>query len=59
MLTTVFRLGHVDTAAAEGYEQDEPEAEALLNQDKRLGGSWALWWLKTPLPGVIWCNCRT
>ena len=27
------------------------EAEAVL------GGSWALWWLKTPLPGVIWCNC--
>jgi hypothetical protein len=22
-----------------------------------LGGSWGLWWLKTPLPGVVWCNC--
>ena len=22
-----------------------------------MGGSWDLWWLKTPLPGVVWCNC--
>ncbi len=22
-----------------------------------LGGCWAHWWLKTPLPGVVWCNC--
>ena len=20
-------------------------------------GSWDLWWLKTPLPGIVWCNC--
>ncbi|MGA9910912.1 MAG: FAD-dependent oxidoreductase, partial [Paraburkholderia sp.] len=19
--------------------------------------SWGYWWLKTPLPGVVWCNC--
>src|SRR5205085_10849878 len=24
---------------------------------KVLGGSWGLWWLKTPLPGIVWCNC--
>ncbi|MCC7046482.1 MAG: FAD-dependent oxidoreductase, partial [Alphaproteobacteria bacterium] len=25
---------------------------------KRLiGGAWEMWWLKTPLPGVVWCNC--
>jgi hypothetical protein len=22
-----------------------------------MGGSWGLWWLKTPLPGIVWCNC--
>ena len=22
-----------------------------------LGGAWELWWLKTPVPGVVWCNC--
>ena len=59
MVTTVFRLGNVDTAAAEAYEQaNVREADGLNREAKRiLGGSWALWWLKTPLPGVIWCNC--
>ena len=38
---------------------EEPEAFAALDrQIKRiLGGSWGYWWLKTPLPGVVWCNC--
>jgi hypothetical protein len=22
-----------------------------------MGGSWDKWWLKTPLPGIVWCNC--
>ena len=57
--TTVFRLGGVDTEAAERFEAEEPEAFAALDrQIKRiLGGSWGYWWLKTPLPGVVWCNC--
>jgi len=57
--TTVFRLGGVDTDAAERFEAEEPEAFAALDrQIKRiLGGSWGYWWLKTPLPGVVWCNC--
>ena len=57
--TTVFRLGGVDTEAAERYEREEPEAYAELDrQIKRvLGGSWGIWWMKTPLPGVVWCNC--
>jgi hypothetical protein len=59
IVTTVFRLGGVDTDAAERFEREEPEAfEALDREIKRvLGGSWAYWWLKTPLPGVVWCNC--
>jgi hypothetical protein len=59
MLTTVFRLGSVDTDDAERFEREQPEAFAALDQEiKRLiGGSWAHWWLKTPLPGVVWCNC--
>jgi hypothetical protein len=58
-LTTVFRLGGVDTDAAERFESEEPAAFAALDQEvkKILGGSWDLWWLKTPLPGVVWCNC--
>jgi hypothetical protein len=59
MLTTVFRLGNVDTDAAERFEREEPEAFAAVDKDikKLIGGSWAHWWLRTPLPGVVWCNC--
>ena len=59
MVTTVFRLGNVDTEAAEHFEHSQPaECHAVNRQARRiLGGSWAMWWLKTPLPGVVWCNC--
>ncbi|WP_050463820.1 FAD-dependent oxidoreductase [Herbaspirillum autotrophicum] len=59
IVTTVFRLGGVDTETAERFEQEEPEKFAEIDrQAKRvLGGSWAYWWLKTPLPGIVWCNC--
>jgi hypothetical protein len=59
IMTTVFRLGGVDTDAAEQFEYSEPQAFAALDKEakKRIGGSWAHWWLKTPLPGVVWCNC--
>ena len=57
--TTVFRLGGVDTEEAERFEYENPQAFAALDKEakKRIGGSWAHWWLKTPLPGVVWCNC--
>src|SRR5437867_9475240 len=59
IMTTVFRLGGVDTDAAERFEFDEPEGFAALDKvaKKCIGDSWAHWWLKTPLPGVVWCNC--
>ena len=59
LVTLVFRLGGVDTAAAERFEQENPrEARAINRTVKRmLGGAWDLWWLKTPVPGVVWCNC--
>lgn len=58
LTTLVFRLGGVDTDAAERFEQENPkEARAINRVIKRmLGGAWELWWLKTPLPGVVWCN---
>ena len=58
LTTLVFRLGGVDTDAAEHFEQENPkEARAINRIIKRLlGGAWELWWLKTPLPGVVWCN---
>jgi hypothetical protein len=59
MLTTVFRLGGVDTEAAERFRWEEPARFAVLDKQakKIIGGSWDRWWLKTPLPGVVWCNC--
>lgn len=59
ILTTVFRLGGVDTDAAEKFQFEAPEEFARLDREVKriIGGSWAMWWLKTPLPGVVWCNC--
>ena len=59
MVTTVFRLGAVDTEEAEDFSAAHPEEFAKIDREaKRLiGGSWEYWWLKTPLPGVVWCNC--
>lgn len=59
ILTTVSRWGGVDTEVAERFEQQDPDAFKILDHEaKRLiGGCWSFWWLKTPLPGVIWLNC--
>lgn len=59
ILTAVFRLGGVDTDAAERFQYGEPEAFRKLDREARriIGGSWEMWWLKTPLPGIVWCNC--
>ncbi len=59
MVTTVFRLGGVDTDEAERFQFEEPERYRDLDLAARrvVGGSWNYWWLKTPLPGIVWCNC--
>ena len=59
IVTTVFRLGGVDTEAAERFEYEEPAAFHAIDREakKIIGGSWDKWWLKTPLPGIVWCNC--
>jgi hypothetical protein len=59
MVTTVFRLGGVDTDAAERFQFEEPDRFRTIDMATRkiIGGSWDYWWLKTPLPGIVWCNC--
>lgn len=59
IVTPVFRLGNVDVEAAERFEWEEPEKARELNRKAKriLGGSWDLWWLRTPLDGIVWCNC--
>src|SRR5690606_2972302 len=58
IVTLVFRLGGVDTDRAERFEQENPVKARQINRriKRLLGGAWELWWLKTPLPGVVWCN---
>ena len=58
LVTTVFRLGNVDTDAAMAFDRQEPRAAYELDREAKriLGGAWEHWWLLTPLPGVVWCN---
>ena len=59
IVTTVSRMGGVDTDEAERFQFEEPErfAEIDLRARRLIGGCWQHWWLKTPLPGIVWCNC--
>lgn len=59
IVTTVFRLCDVDTDKAEAFEYANPEEYKKLDRAARriIGGAWGMWWLKTPLPGIVWCNC--
>jgi hypothetical protein len=58
-VTLVHRYGGVDTERALRFEIEHPDEAAALNTEAKriLGGSWDMWWLLTPLPGVVWCNC--
>jgi hypothetical protein len=59
ILTTVSRLGGVDVEAAERFQFEEPERFDTVDREAKriIGGSWDFWWLRTPLPGIVWCNC--
>jgi hypothetical protein len=59
LVTTVFRLGGVDVATAEHFRFEEPEACKRIDAEAKrvIGGAWDQWWLRTPLPDVVWCNC--
>ncbi len=59
IMTLVHRLADVDTAAAMRFETNDPAAAQQLDREVKqlLGGSWDMWWLLTPRPGVVWCNC--
>jgi glycine/D-amino acid oxidase-like deaminating enzyme len=59
IMTLVHRLADVDTDAALRFEREDPDAARRLDDEvkRMLGGSWDMWWLLTPRPGVVWCNC--
>lgn len=59
ILTLVHRLAGVDTSASMEFERRDPAAARQVDTQIKqiLGGAWDLWWLLTPRPGVVWCNC--
>ena len=59
ILTLVHRLADVDTDAAIAFERRDPTAAQQLDREVKqmLGGAWDMWWMLTPRPGVVWCNC--
>ena len=59
IVTTVSRIGGVDTGEADRFQYEEAERFAEVDREAKrmIGGSWQYWWLKTPLPGIVWCNC--
>lgn len=59
IVTTVFRMANVDTDKAVAFEFSNPDEYKKLDREarRRIGGAWGMWWLKTPIPGVVWCNC--
>jgi hypothetical protein len=58
-VTPVFRLGGVDIEQAIRFERENPEEAKEVDRRIRrvLGGAWSKWWLRTTLPGIVWCNC--
>lgn len=59
IMTLVHRLADVDTDAAIAFERSDPTAAHQLDTAVKqlLGGAWEMWWMMTPRPGVVWCNC--
>ena len=59
IVTTVSRMGGVNTEEAERFQFEEPARFAKLEREAKqiIRGCWDYWWLKTPLPGIVWCNC--
>jgi FAD dependent oxidoreductase len=59
IMTLVHRLADVDTDAALAFERRDSAAAHQLNTEVKqlLGGAWDMWWMLTPRPGVVWCNC--
>jgi FAD dependent oxidoreductase len=59
IMTVVHRFANVDVERAIAWEQAYPEEYARLDKEIKAiyGGSWEMWWLRTTVDGVIWCNC--
>jgi 2-polyprenyl-6-methoxyphenol hydroxylase-like FAD-dependent oxidoreductase len=59
IMTVVHRFANVDVEAAIAWERAHPEEAAAVHRQAKAiyGGAWDYWWLRTPIDGVVWCNC--
>ena len=59
IMTVVHRFANVDVEAAIAWEKARPDEATRLHREIKAiyGGSWDYWWLRTPIDGVVWCNC--
>ncbi|MCC6174248.1 MAG: FAD-dependent oxidoreductase [Chloroflexi bacterium] len=59
IMTVVHRFANVDVERAVTWEQAHPEEAAAVHRQAKAiyGGSWDYWWLRTPIDGIVWCNC--
>jgi hypothetical protein len=59
IMTVVHRFANVDVEAAIAWEQANPDQAAAVHRQAKAiyGGAWDYWWLRTPIDGVVWCNC--
>ena len=59
LMTLAHRLGNVDIDRYLAWADSNPDLARELNRQVKdlYGSTWHNWWLRTPLPGVVWCNC--
>ena len=59
IMTVVHRFANVRVDEAIAWEQAHPVEHARLDKEIKAiyGGSWEMWWLRTTVDGVVWCNC--
>lgn len=59
IMTVVHRFANVDVDGAIAWEQAHPDEAARRHKEIKAiyGGAWDYWWLRTPIDGVVWCNC--
>ena len=60
-MSLVHRMGNVDVDGHMAWAEDHKDEAEQLNREMRriYGGSERYWWFRTPVEGVVWCNCPT
>jgi hypothetical protein len=58
-MSLAHRLGNVDVDRYLAWAEANPAIASGLDKQVRAmyGSTWHNWWLRTPVDGVVWCNC--